>query len=206
MRRSSADDSSLLDGFDLAIRGIRDLQQAAQSKWFPNEKIEETERRLTYKILVASVDGKPMTDEDLIKAAESAHIGELPIGAGVNFYCWAISLAFLRNAEKSIRDASYGRAVNGLTMASAMAALAVAAREDAALTVVELARKAANARHAPGRERKARVLEWYSDNRGKYRSMDAAAEVAARKFSVAFRTARDYIGEFRKQERSARKA
>jgi hypothetical protein len=64
----------------------------------------------------------------------------------------------------------------------------------------DIALVAAHARHAETRAMKQEVWEWYKANEQSYRSMDAAAEAIAGKIvPVAFRTARAWIGEYRKK-------
>jgi hypothetical protein len=64
----------------------------------------------------------------------------------------------------------------------------------------DVAFAAANARHAENRAMKEEVWKWYEANEQSYRSMDAAAEAIAGKLvPVAFRTARAWIGEYRKK-------
>ncbi len=75
------------------------------------------------------------------------------------------------------------------------------AREKISLTN----QKAALQRHAENRAMKQQVFEWCESYLSGYRSMDAAAEALAGKVvPVTFRTARDWVGEYRKHLRSAR--
>lgn len=53
--------------------------------------------------------------------------------------------------------------------------------------------KAAHARHAENREIAEAIKQWYRENHGRFRSMDAAAEAATKLQPVAFRTARKHI-------------
>ncbi len=67
------------------------------------------------------------------------------------------------------------------------------------------ASKAAIMRHAENRAMKAQVFAWCDENMAQFQSMDRAAEsIAGKLVPVAFRTARDWIGAWRK-ERSARR-
>lgn len=67
-------------------------------------------------------------------------------------------------------------------------------------------RKGADKTHREHRALKAEVFKWLDENMSGYRSMDAAATVVAREVvPVAWRTARDWIGDWRKL-RSAGKA
>lgn len=62
-----------------------------------------------------------------------------------------------------------------------------------------LARTAAAARHAENRAFKRDVFAWCDKNMHQFKSMDAAAEaIAGKVVSVAFRTARDWIGDWKK--------
>jgi len=66
--------------------------------------------------------------------------------------------------------------------------------------------KAAIKRHAENRGMKKQVLDWCALHLHEYASMDAAAEAIAGKLvPVKFRTARSWIGDYRKQEQSARR-
>jgi len=67
------------------------------------------------------------------------------------------------------------------------------------------AKKAAAARHLENREIAERLKQWFTENREKFPSMDAAAEAAIRIEPVSFRTARKHIGDVAKKLRSARK-
>jgi hypothetical protein len=67
------------------------------------------------------------------------------------------------------------------------------------LSASELGRKGAAAAHAENRAMKAIVLEWCDKNMPLHKSMDAAAEAIAGKLvPVKFRTAREWIGEWKK--------
>jgi hypothetical protein len=67
------------------------------------------------------------------------------------------------------------------------------------------ARAAAIARHAKNRAMKQQAIRYYSENQHKFKSMDAAAEAIAGKIvPLAFRTVRDWIGEYRRALRAAR--
>ena len=58
----------------------------------------------------------------------------------------------------------------------------------------DLAKRAAGVRHSENREMKAQVLEWFAENRGKYRSKDeAAAIIAGKVVPVTFRTVREWL-------------
>lgn len=68
------------------------------------------------------------------------------------------------------------------------------------------ARKAAQARHRENHAMRAEVWRWCESHLANYKSMDAAAEaIAGELVPVTFRTARKWIGEWRRQQ-SARKA
>ncbi|MBS0427145.1 MAG: hypothetical protein JSR41_07640 [Proteobacteria bacterium] len=63
----------------------------------------------------------------------------------------------------------------------------------------ELARRGADAAHAENRAMKALVIQWCDDNMAAFRSMDAAAQaIAGTLVPVTFRTARDWIGAWKK--------
>lgn len=68
--------------------------------------------------------------------------------------------------------------------------------------------KAADVRHSRNRELKMSVWAWCDENMQRFSSMDAAAEAlktGERPVPVSFRTVRDWIGQWRKRLRSARK-
>ena len=68
---------------------------------------------------------------------------------------------------------------------------------------LEFSIRGANARHAENRAMKEHVFNWCDKNMLNFSSMDNAAEEVARKeVKVAFRTARSWIGQWKK-ERSA---
>ena len=63
----------------------------------------------------------------------------------------------------------------------------------------ELAGSAAHARHAENRTLKAEVFSWLDANMANFKSMDKAAEAIAGKIApIAFRTAREWVGEWKK--------
>lgn len=62
-----------------------------------------------------------------------------------------------------------------------------------------------NSRHAENREIAERIKAWYIETHNQFRSMDAAAEAAAKIEPVAVRTARKHIVEAAKNLPSARK-
>lgn len=61
-----------------------------------------------------------------------------------------------------------------------------------------LAKAAAQARHAENRATKASVFAWLDINMVNFKSMDAAAEAVTKQQPIAFRTARDWVGEWKK--------
>lgn len=63
----------------------------------------------------------------------------------------------------------------------------------------EGARTGANARHAENRAMKREVFTWLDTNFSAFKSMDAAAtEIASKVAPIAWRTAREWVGEWRK--------
>lgn len=69
----------------------------------------------------------------------------------------------------------------------------------AAAARTALAKFAAQARHAENRSMKAEVFAWLDTNMGDFKSMDAAAEaIAGRQHPIVFRTARAWVGEWKK--------
>lgn len=61
-----------------------------------------------------------------------------------------------------------------------------------------LAKAAAQARHSETRNMKAEVFEWLDAHMVEFKSMDAAAQTIIRLQPVVFRTARDWVGEWKK--------
>jgi hypothetical protein len=59
-------------------------------------------------------------------------------------------------------------------------------------------------RHAETNSMKAGVFIWLDDNMHKFKSMDAAAETIIRNEPIAFRTARDWVGEWKKLRSTGR--
>ncbi len=78
--------------------------------------------------------------------------------------------------------------------------------EERVLAAHSLGKKGADVRHASNRKRAEEIEAWWLDNRNRFTSLDQAAAQAAKKFSCAFRTARDHIGRANKDLRSAGKA
>ncbi|MVW64541.1 hypothetical protein GPY61_31980 [Massilia sp. NEAU-DD11] len=58
----------------------------------------------------------------------------------------------------------------------------------------------ANARHKENREMKRQAFEWLSENMGRFKSMDDAAEAVQKVVPVRFRTARDWVGLHKKMK------
>lgn len=66
-------------------------------------------------------------------------------------------------------------------------------------------KRAAKARHKANHAMKAEVLDWCNSNAPRFRSMDAMAEAVAGKLSpISFRTARKWIGEWKKLRSAGR--
>lgn len=53
-------------------------------------------------------------------------------------------------------------------------------------------------RHAENHAMKSEVFQWLDANRGKFKSMDAAAEAITKQQPIAFRTARAWTGDWKK--------
>ncbi|CAE6851163.1 hypothetical protein [Paraburkholderia domus] len=70
----------------------------------------------------------------------------------------------------------------------------------------DLARKAADSRHAETRAIKSDVFAWCAENLGTKTIDGAAEEIAGKVFNIKFRTAQKYISEYRKSVQSARTA
>src|SRR5258708_38136378 len=80
------------------------------------------------------------------------------------------------------------------------------AEEKATQKISVVAKKAAIKRHAEHYEMKEQVFAWCAVHLQEHPSMDAAAEaIAGNPFPIAFRTARSWIGEYRKRVPPARK-
>jgi hypothetical protein len=60
------------------------------------------------------------------------------------------------------------------------------------------ASRSANIKHSGNRSRKAKVFSWLDSNMVKFKSMDAAAQAIANHEPIAFRTARDWVGDWKK--------
>ena len=56
----------------------------------------------------------------------------------------------------------------------------------------------ATKRHTENRSMKASIFVWLDANMPKFRSMDAAAQAATKQQPIAFRTAREWVGEWKK--------
>ncbi len=65
-------------------------------------------------------------------------------------------------------------------------------------SVSENARTSANKRHIENRAMKAEVFVWLDANMPTFKSMDAAAQAITRQQPIAFRTARDWTGQWKK--------
>ncbi|MFC7516592.1 hypothetical protein ACFQUU_16405 [Herbaspirillum sp. GCM10030257] len=63
----------------------------------------------------------------------------------------------------------------------------------------KLAKLGADARHTENRKMKSDVFAWCDENMARHKSMDSAAEaIAGKEVPVTFRTARSWIGEWKK--------
>ena|GEM_PF-3248157 len=60
------------------------------------------------------------------------------------------------------------------------------------------ARKGASAAHAENRAMKRDAFKWLDENRSKYKSMDATAQAMTGEQPIAFRTARSWVGDWKK--------
>ena len=60
------------------------------------------------------------------------------------------------------------------------------------------ARNLANIKHKENRSMKADVLVWLDTNMCNFKSMDKAAEAVVKQQPIAFRTARDWVGDWKK--------
>lgn len=58
--------------------------------------------------------------------------------------------------------------------------------------------KGAAIKHKENRAMKAEVFEWLNENRSKFKSMDKTAEAITKLQPIAFRTARDWVGDWKK--------
>ena len=56
----------------------------------------------------------------------------------------------------------------------------------------------ANKRHAENHAMKAEVFVWLDANMSDFKSMDKAAEAVMKQQPIAFRTARDWVGQWKK--------
>lgn len=61
-----------------------------------------------------------------------------------------------------------------------------------------MAKAAARARHSETRNMKADVFKWLDAHMADFKSMDGAAQAITRQQPIAFRTARDWTGEWKK--------
>ena len=64
--------------------------------------------------------------------------------------------------------------------------------------ISELARQGAAARHSDTDAIKADVFVWLDANMPNFKSMDAAAQAITRQQPIAFRTARKWLGDWKK--------
>lgn len=65
-------------------------------------------------------------------------------------------------------------------------------------------RKGSDAIHAENRSMKAEVFKWLDSNMAKFKSMDAAAQAIIKQQPIAFRTARDWVGDWKKLRSASR--
>ena len=59
--------------------------------------------------------------------------------------------------------------------------------------------KGAAIKHKENRAMKAEVFLWLDENRSNFKSMDKTAEAVTKQQPIAFRTARDWVGDWKKQ-------
>jgi hypothetical protein len=69
---------------------------------------------------------------------------------------------------------------------------------DATAARTALGKTGARARHTENRAMKTDVFAWLDTNMPNFKSMDAAAQAAIKQQPIAFRTARDWIGQWKK--------
>ncbi|WP_374481321.1 hypothetical protein [Zoogloea sp.] len=119
---------------------------------------------------------------------------------------WFFEAAALhRNGDPKAFDLLF-EVAESLRMESNASACRDAEIEERGLAARALAKKGAAARHAPSNQKAEEIRSWWLTNRDRFKSLDQAAEHASKKFSCAFRTAREHIGRENKELRSAGKA
>jgi len=70
-----------------------------------------------------------------------------------------------------------------------------------ALVRADFARLGAKGRHAETEGIKERILTWYAQNHGEFKSVDAAARAASKQEPIVFTTARKWIAEYKKSNK-----
>ena len=71
-------------------------------------------------------------------------------------------------------------------------------KENQPESISDFSRRGAAVRHAENRSMKSQVSVWLDANMPNFKSMDAAAQAVTKQQPIAFRTARDWVGEWRK--------
>lgn len=72
------------------------------------------------------------------------------------------------------------------------------------LSISENARQRAKIRHRENHAMKEEVFIWLDSNMAKFKSMDAAAEAIIKQSPIVFRTARDWVGQWKKVRSASR--
>lgn len=156
-------------------------------------ELVESEQQATFR------DGTPfgerLSTDDILKGAAmywfAAAAASLRAGAVEDAFNWlseaqdALLLArgnfMWDEGAKSERESAMENSVSAATAAR-----------------TALAKAAAQARHTENRNMKAEVFKWLDAQMAAFKSMDAAAQAITKQQPIAFRTARDWLGEWKK--------
>lgn len=147
-------------------------------------------------------------DEHLDRISTSIRLlaARMPRGADITLmYPLSIGLLGVRKASESLEQDDLESAVDWIAMA-AYGLGAFTGHQNGGTFVAEqelrslLGRKGAEKRHEETRNIREQVHQWCEAHLSAYRSLDAAAEavIAQRLAPITFRTARKYVGEWRK--------
>lgn len=177
------------------------LLRSVRSRWFPSKSFKEVEAWTDRALAGFPEDSRGLDPSDLVV------VQTVPayLKSNKEFSAWFLAYCIAFECAAAARRGDISEAIDLLAVASLISAFVFAGGSDAHAILSAAGRKAVNIRHAKNRERKAKIQAWYIENRSKFRSMEQAAQAAAKIHSVTPRTAREHIGEASKNLRSTRR-
>lgn len=191
------------DQLSAAFGAVRQLTDRWRMEYAPNEPDKQFDNWAAYAIAQSAMNSSHDGFEAALKKEIGIKFSEATAAPTIwDIWSYSTSIVSLQSSEKAFARNDISRGLLGLVVAASCAG--ALGKSGDAQNIRDLARKAANARHARGRVLKAEILRWYESNCGKYRSINAAAKAAEAMFPISRDTVRDYIREHKKSLGRAR--